>query len=206
MLPADHQAFLDRALPLLRADPRLVGVAGAGSMISGTQDRYSDLDLVLVYADETVHAVGQERQRIAEGFALLLAAFTGEHVGEPRLLICLYDAPLLHVDLKFVALEDLARRIEDPVVLWERDGALSARMRASPAKHPMPDLQWIEDRFWVWVHYAAQRLGRGELFEVIDFLGFLRAPCSVPSPSSRMASCPEASGGWRRAPHVTSRR
>jgi hypothetical protein len=38
----------------------------------------------------------------------------------------------------------------------------------------MPDLQWIEDRFWVWVHYAAQRLGRGELFEVIDFLSFLR--------------------------------
>ncbi|MER7057532.1 MULTISPECIES: hypothetical protein [unclassified Streptomyces] len=34
----------------------------------------------------------------------------------------------------------------------------------------MPDLQWIEDRFWIWVHYGATKLGRGELFEVNGFL------------------------------------
>ena len=39
----------------------------------------------------------------------------------------------------------------------------------------MPDLGWIEERFWVWVHYAAQKIGRGELFEAVDFLAFLRA-------------------------------
>jgi hypothetical protein len=31
----------------------------------------------------------------------LLVGFTGEHVGEPRVLICLYGPPVLHVDLKF---------------------------------------------------------------------------------------------------------
>ena len=61
----------------------------------------------------------------------LLAAFTGEHVGEPRLLICLYDRPLLHVDLKFVALPDVAARVEDPAVLWERDGRLTAALRGA---------------------------------------------------------------------------
>ena len=36
------------------------------------------------------------------------ATFTGEHVGESRVLICLYGPPLLHVDLKFVSLSDAA--------------------------------------------------------------------------------------------------
>ena len=46
----------------------------------------------------------QARVQLAESLHLLLAAFTGEHVGEPRLLICLYRSPLLHVDLKYVSL------------------------------------------------------------------------------------------------------
>ena len=37
------------------------------------------------------------------------------------------------------------------------------------------DPQWIEDRFWVWVHYGAAKLGRGELFECLDMLAALRA-------------------------------
>jgi hypothetical protein len=35
--------------------------------------------------------------------------------------------------------------------------------------------QWIEDRFWTWVHYGAAKIGRGELFEALDMLAFLRA-------------------------------
>ena len=40
---------------------------------------------------------------------------------------------------------------------------------------PQPRFQWIEDRFWVWVHYIAAKITRGELFEAIDGLGFVRA-------------------------------
>ena len=116
-----------------------------------------------------------ERSGLGSATGPLLAAFTGEHVGEPRVLICLYGPPLLHVDLKFVGLKDFGARAEDPEILWERDGELSAVLRATTARWPEPDLQWIEDRFWVWVHYAAGKLARGELFEVLDMLGFLLA-------------------------------
>jgi hypothetical protein len=62
------------------------------------------------------------------------------------------------------------------VVLWERAGLLSATLRAGgEARYPEPDLQWIEDRFWVWVHYGATKIGRGELWEALDFLAFLRS-------------------------------
>ncbi|MFZ5817781.1 MAG: oxalate:formate antiporter [Bacillota bacterium] len=170
VIPSAHQRFLERALPVLQGDLRICGVAVGGSLITGQMDPFSDLDLIIV----TTEGVTAERMAIAERLGELLAAFTGEHVGEPRLLICLYADPLLHVDLKLVDLEGFARRIEDPVVLWERSGELSAAIARLGPSHPMPDLQWIEDRFWVWIHYGALKLGRGELFEVIDFLAFLR--------------------------------
>jgi len=143
-------------------------------LIAGQMDEFSDLDLVLAVAPAAVAEVSESRMDIARSLGSLLAGFTGEHVGEPRLLICLYKEPLLHVDLKFVSVDDFGDRVEDPVVLWERDSALTRAMGARPAVFPMPDAQWIEDRFWVWVHYAATKLGRGELFEVIDFIAFLR--------------------------------
>jgi hypothetical protein len=105
----------------------------------------------------------------------LLASFTGEHVGEPRLLICLYGPPLVHVDLKLISLADLDKRVEDPVVLWDRTGQVTENLRRTAGRYPSPDLQWIEDRFWVWIHYGAAKVARGELFEALGFLAFLRS-------------------------------
>ena len=105
----------------------------------------------------------------------LLHAFTGEHVGEPRLLICLYGPELLHVDLKFVTLEMLTQRVEEPVVLFTRDNTALERQLAKFSAH-WPDMtpEWFESRAWIWLHYAVVKLGRGELFEAIGMLAFFR--------------------------------
>ena len=159
----------------LATDPRIVGVAGGGSLVTGGMDAFSDLDLVLAVEPAAYLEVLDDRQRIAARAGTLLASFTGEHVGERRLLICLYDAPLLHVDLKFVCLDDVAVRVEDPLVLFERDGRLTRALAHGAAAYPASAPQWIEDRFWVWVHYVAAHVGRGELFEALDALSLLRA-------------------------------
>lgn len=174
-LPLLHASFLREALPRLYADERIIAVAAGGSFLTGGMDEYSDLDLVVAVQPSAVLQVMQERKQIAATLGNLLAAFTGEHVGEPRLLICLYGPPLLHVDLKFVSLHDAATRVEDPVILWEREGQLTTVLQTTEAVYPVPDLQWLEDRFWIWVHYGAAKLGRGELFEALDFLAFLRS-------------------------------
>ena len=122
---------------------------------------------------------GTDLLRDAPAFAArlgpLLACFTGEHVGEPRPLIALYGPPPVRVDLKFVADSQLDQRVEDGLILWQRDGALDAALRRAVPPWPQPDPQWIEDRFWVWIHYGATKLGRGELFECLDVLAALRA-------------------------------
>jgi predicted nucleotidyltransferase len=101
-LPAIHAAFLKEALPRLQADERIVAVAAGGAFLTGGMDEYSDLDLVIAVSPSAVPQVRQERHQIASTLGSLLTAFAGGHVGEPRLLICLYGPPLLHVDLKFI--------------------------------------------------------------------------------------------------------
>ena len=133
-IPETHQAFLDAASKKLANDPRIVGVAAGGSYLTGTMDDFSDVDLVIVVEPSAFHALLEERRVIAATLGPLLAAFTGEHVGEPRLLICLYGSPLLHVDLKFVAATDVATRVEDPAILFERDGRVTNALATHDAR------------------------------------------------------------------------
>lgn len=166
-------AFSHKVVSLAKEDLNILAVAAAGSAITGETDAFSDLDLVIV-TKTTIAPEGEKMRAFAARFPGLIAAFTGEHVGERRLLICLYDKPLLHVDFKFLTPDELGGRIENPVILFEREGILSEAYAHTPAVHPAPDLQWMEDRFWVWVHYAALKIGRGEFYETADFLSFLR--------------------------------
>lgn len=47
----------------------------------------------------------------------------------------------------------------------------------------------MEDRFWVWVHYGATKIARGELFEALDFLSFMRST-AIASVASLVANRP----------------
>ncbi|WP_147675807.1 hypothetical protein [Xanthomonas massiliensis] len=58
---------------------------------------------------------------------------------------------------------------------------MSQVLRTAEARYPPPDLAWIEGRFWVWIRYATLKVGRGELFEAVDFLAFLRVRVLGPS-------------------------
>ncbi|MFI9488443.1 nucleotidyltransferase domain-containing protein [Promicromonospora sp. NPDC052451] len=173
-LPDVHERFLDGLLPRVRSDSRIVGVAAGGSVANGVPDEYSDVDLVLAVEDDAFDQVMRERLALIEAWSPLVAGFTGEHVGEPRLIITLMGPEALHVDFKFVRYTDFTSRVDELQVLWERDGRLSTALAATSPSPPRLDLQWIDDRFWVWIHYGATKLARGELFEAIGFISYLR--------------------------------
>lgn len=138
-------------------------------------DEYSDLDLVVAVEDAALDAVLADRFAIARALGPLLTAFTGEHVGAPQLLICFYGPPMLHVDLKFATLAGAAQRVDESRVLFDRDERLARALASETPRYPRHELQWIEDRMWGWVHYLAAKIARGELFEAIDGLGYIRA-------------------------------
>jgi hypothetical protein len=168
-----QKVFADKVVELCRNDENVTGLAAAGSWITGQLDEYSDLDLVLI----TREKIGGDKEKMigyARRFGDFISGFTGEHVGEPRVLICLYDSPLLHVDIKFLTLDEFGQRVEDPVILFERDEQLTKLFSSTKSVWPQPDPQWIEDRFWTWVHYIAGKAARGEYLECIDALGMIR--------------------------------
>lgn len=174
-LPVLHRACLDRLIAVLDKDPRFDALLGAGSLIHGGFDEHSNLDFVLVVRADSYAEIMAARDAFARGVAPLIAAFTGEHVGEPRLLICLYGPPLLHVDLKFVRAMDLTQMAERPVILSARDTTeIERRLDVAAIAWPDQSPEWFEARVWVWLHYGATKLQRGELFEAIAMLGFLR--------------------------------
>lgn len=165
--------FANRAKKILESDSDVIGLAVGGSWLSHEIDEFSDLDLILV----TSKKISDDKTIMidyAKRLGNFLSGFTGEHVGEPRVLICLYDDPLLHVDIKFVTLQEFENRVETPGILLDKDGQLQSSLDNSKANFPMPDFQWIEDRFWTWIHCALLKIGRGEYFEAFDFFGFLR--------------------------------
>ena len=180
-LPNRHRAFLERALAAVPGVEGIVGLGAGGSFIAGEMDEFSDLDLVLAVEPSSWPEILDRQQAVAaELDSSFLAGFTGEHVGESRLLVCLYGPPLLHVDLKFVSLDDVHERIEDPVILWEVDGCLSAAFARAAPRYPTADPDWIEERFWIWAHYVADKIERGEIFEALDGLTFLRSAALAP--------------------------
>ena len=174
-LPALHLGFLEKVRYEVERDRRLTALLAGGSYIHGGFDEHSDLDFIVVVEDESYGEVMASRREVAGRIGALLAAFTGEHVGEPRLLICLYGPPLLHVDLKFVKSSDLGRLVERPAVLFARDPPqLEARLDAAAIAWPEASPEWFEQRAWIWLHYGATKLARGELFEAIGMLAFFR--------------------------------
>ncbi len=173
-MTSEHKEFIKRSIKVLQHDERIMGLAVAGSFITNAMDEFSDIDFVIAVDSKYYNEILDKRIEIAKSLGHLLSAFTGEHVGEPRLLICLYNNPLIHVDLKFVSIDEIAYRVEDFKVLWERDNCISDKLKEESAQFPNPDLQWIEDRFWIWIHYGAGKIGRGEIFETIEFISYLR--------------------------------
>jgi hypothetical protein len=174
MSSTPHDDFARRIIAAMQTDSRFIGLLAAGSIAQGNVDQYSDFDLVLVVEDEHYQSTMLARRTFAESLGRLLYAFTGEHVGEPRLLICLYADPLIHVDLKFVTLDDLDHRVDEPMVLWHRDDRIHLRLPLTIPQWPTRDPEWFEERFWVWAHYTATKLGRGEIFETHAALAQIR--------------------------------
>ncbi|MBU2877563.1 aminoglycoside 6-adenylyltransferase [Aliiglaciecola lipolytica] len=172
----EHQrSFLTKLTSQISKDERFVGLALSGSAAENKVDRFSDLDLVIAVLPSHLEQVMQQRQAIAANMGRLVACATGEHVGEPRLLICLFDSEEpLHVDLKFVSIEDAHQRVDTPVVLWEVDNCLSQIYQGGEGHYPIQPPQWFEDRFWIWMHYGVTKVARGELYEALDFVSFIR--------------------------------
>jgi hypothetical protein len=173
--PATHLRCIEQISQIIENDQRFDAALVSGSFATKSMDQYSDIDIILVVNDDCYDDVMAKRTEFAAKVGNLISAFTGEHVGEPRLLICLFGPPLVHVDFKFVTASSLDAFVDRPLVLFARDAsAIESQIESASIGWPEMSPQWFEDRAWIWLHYGATKIGRGELYEAIGMLGFFR--------------------------------
>jgi predicted nucleotidyltransferase len=171
-LPPAHQQVLERIEPTVPDLPWLSCLLAMGSVAAGTADEFSDLDLILVVQDASFESVLAQKLEIVERFGRTLSKFSGEHVGMPNLVLCLYADPLLHADILFERADQTARRKHPMTILWARD---PFDFETTERYIEPLDPQWVEDRIWVWIHKAATKIGRGEVFDGVDYTVHLRS-------------------------------
>jgi hypothetical protein len=173
---AAHRAKLQALAAAAMQDPDILGMTIKGSFALDIADEFSDLDLSFVIRDDVFEDAFRRQRQLPSAPASPVAAFTAEHVGLPELLIVLYD-DLVHADFRYVPLSEFPDQEEDlPCrVVWERNDLLSEHLATAPRSSPHMDAAWIEARMWTWVWYTQTKILRGEVYEALDALQFLRS-------------------------------
>ena len=175
MISRSQRAFINRALPVLKKDKRIVGVALSGAYSGENTEERSGLEFIIAVDPAEYASILHDRGTIAASLGNLLASFPADHIQKPEQLICMYEFESIHhVDLDFQPLDKISIRTANPEILYEKDNLLSSELSKTPVTIPTADLQWYEDRFWIWVHYITNNIRRGELFDAIEGLSFLR--------------------------------
>jgi len=169
-----HRAKAEAAAQAASDNPDVVAVAVAGSFAAGIADELSDVDLRLYVPDDAVERTVEAIPALASQCGRVVALFTGEHVGIPTLTIVLYD-DLVHVDFDVLSSTDVGEHNQGlpAVVLWERDG-LSAALPGTYQPDIGTELRWMEARIWTWSWYIQTKIIRGELYEALDGLQYVR--------------------------------
>ena len=167
----------DKAMAASRAgqaDPDVVGMAVTGSFATGEADELSDVDLRLYVRPDAVGAVLARVPDLAASCGDVVARFGADHLGIPSLTIVLYD-DLVHVDLDVVAVDRATEHNEGlpAVMLWERE-PISARLPGTFEPDVAAEVQWMEARIWTWSWYIQSKILRGELYEALDGLQYVR--------------------------------
>lgn len=174
MLP--HTDFVKTATTILNQDQRLLGLAIGGSWMSGELDEFSDLDFYVVLSESALHLNFEEKRSIIAPLGKLLGCYHNGH--DARVIVSLYEAAaqLLHVDWKWISLQEFEIRVENPNVLFEREGLLSQTITVYPSGgYKIPEIEKEEIRFWTWMHYVLGKIGRGEIIEAFDYLCEVRS-------------------------------
>jgi len=145
-----------------------------GSFATGIADELSDVDLRLYARPDAVEGVVARVPDLASAAGSVVALFVAEHLAIPTLTIVLYD-DLVHVDFDVVAADRAAEHNDGlpAVVLWERE-PISDALPGTYAPEVAAGVRWMEARIWTWSWYIQSKVLRGELYEALDGLQYVR--------------------------------
>jgi hypothetical protein len=179
MLP-DHRRLLAKARELFAADNHVLGVLLGGSLADGRADLLSDIDLYLFVRDKDFESVFANREAVARSLGAVLLCYRGDHMPSGKHQLIVWYEGLLHVDLIY---RKWSGRVPDwkwkrTVILKDSYGAMAQLQKESdplrPATVSLEQLQTLSQKFWGWVAYTLGKICRGERWEALDNIAWIR--------------------------------
>jgi predicted nucleotidyltransferase len=169
-----HRAKAETACRAALADPDVMAMVVTGSFATGDADELSDIDLRVYVRPDAVESVVARIPDLTAAAGRVVALFVAEHLGIPTLTIVLYD-DLVHVDFDVVAADRAAEHNDGlpAVVLWERQ-PISDALPGTYAPEVAAGVRWVEARIWTWSWYIQSKVLRGELYEALDGVQYVR--------------------------------
>jgi hypothetical protein len=175
-----HKDVLKNAIDYFAEDDRVPGLFISGSIVSGTMDEYSDIDLDVIVRDDEFESVFSERDRAVESIGRPLARFIADHLPiRVDMFIVLYEGPV-KLDLDYIRASVLEPnwRWSRRHILKDTDGFLDDIVsRSKGLEAPSLSKERIlnlDEKFWTWCWYVFGKIQRGELWEALDGIHGIR--------------------------------
>jgi hypothetical protein len=175
----DRLAILNTLLAALRQDERLVGVLLVGSAADGFYDRYSDIDLSVVVAEEhQVSSVFSDwHSRIEELFPTV-SSFEVPYA-ENMFLGGYLLANYLEMDVGFLGMADLFAKRGRWKVVFDRSGQIEDLMQTSwehrVRTDPEAEYRGRLNSIWHYITHTAVSVARGHHWRALHYLETVRA-------------------------------
>jgi hypothetical protein len=134
-----------------------------GSLVEGTADVYSDIDIEVLLPGSPTPADHAWARAQVEAIGRLVAIFPATHIG------------LEHLIVAFVDVDDEVVKVD--IELTAAQPATSAEV---PVGSPGPDFADIHQKFTGWIWYTWTKIARGELLEAVDAIGGMRSLAVLP--------------------------
>ncbi len=176
--PQERYDILERLVELFKADDQVIGLLLVGSGVNGFQDAYSDIDLIVVLADDRVFVSMYQalKAKIQQAFNVFYH-FEQLVSTEDTTLIMMLDN-FLELDIQFVKGRVLAMRDKQWLVRYDRYGDLDKRVQESFSETQMlaPRRIYLRvvERIWQPVLKCVAALNRNEIWHALHMLEQIR--------------------------------
>lgn len=176
--PQERYEILEKLVTVLKEDASVIGVVIVGSGASGFLDVYSDIDLVVVLADDRVFiSMYQALKAILQKEFNVFYHFEQHVSTEDTTLLIMLDN-FLELDIQFVKGRVLAVKDKQWTVRYDRHGDLDDRVQESFSETQMvaPRRIYLRvvERIWQPILKCVAALNRNEIWHALHMLEQIR--------------------------------
>lgn len=192
-----ESAAYERALARFQAQPRIArgfealcrrlfkietaSVLLSGSGVTGSLDRLSDLDLeVLVHPGQEVAPIRREVDEAVRALGPMVAHFPANHLGlaDLSVYVLAFEGEPLKIDV-WTADLGILPALSGAAILHDPSGVVEGR-RAQGGPPWAVDYDDLHNKFVGWMWFTTIKLLRGNLFEAVESLDFMRGYSLLP--------------------------